>query len=58
MGSNSHNSTIDESAKVWASTVTHTSYDLAVLTKKEFMKKYRVTASEFDRLLEERNAGK
>ena len=58
MGTNSHNSTIDENAKPWARSVTHTSYDLAVLDKKEFMKKYKVTAQEYDRLVEERNAGK
>jgi len=58
MGTNSHNSTIDENAKPWARHVTHTSYDLSVLTKKEFMQKYKVTAREYDRMVRERNAGK
>jgi hypothetical protein len=40
VGQNSHRSDINESLKPWSLKVTVEKYDFAVLTKKQFVKKY------------------
>lgn len=52
MATNSHNPTINESPKPWRVALTQEDYDRRVLSAKEFMKKYRVTRREYDRMLE------
>lgn len=54
MGRNSHRFDIDESAKPFSSKVTAVAYDLAVLSKEEFIAKYRVKPKEYLRLMSER----
>lgn len=49
--SNSHCPSIDESPKPFSSKVTVMQYDLATLTRSEFMRKYRVTAREYNEML-------
>jgi hypothetical protein len=55
MPKNSHNASVDETPKPFSNQVTAESYDLAVLTRREFCDKWGISTKQYDKMQKVRN---